>query len=86
MRGRGFLKADPRGLKGTQLRGCPRGWLSAFAVIPAQAGIQFIKVLLDPRLRGGDDRRDFLDTLSDASSAMGIGPAIVAQVSICGFY
>ena len=24
---------------------------------------RFIKVLLDPHLRGGDDKRDFLDTL-----------------------
>ena len=32
---------------------------TSLTVIPAQAGIQFLMVFLDPRLRGGDGLSEF---------------------------
>ncbi len=34
-----------------------------FAVIPSQAGIQWLQVLRDPRLRGDDGKLVFFDSL-----------------------
>ena len=38
-----------------------------FSVIPAKAGIQWLRVLRDPRLRGDDGKLVFFDTLESGN-------------------